>query len=69
MNYVRSFISLLIALLVIISVYGVLWWENPPAPIANYEFGARVILGALVTSGLVGLWQLWSAPTPAGYGE
>ena len=67
MNYVRSFISLLIVALVVIAVYGVFWWENPPAPIASYGMGARVILAALVASGLFGLWQLWTTPAPSGH--
>jgi len=69
MNYIRSFITVLIVALVVISIYGVLWWENPPAPIADYQLGAKVILAALVTSGIFGIWQLWTAPTPAGYGD
>lgn len=68
MNYIRTFITLLILALIAIAVHGMFWWENPPTPIADYEMGARVILGALVASGLVGLWQLWTGPAPEGFG-
>ena len=58
MNYIRTFISLLIVALIIIAIYGMFWWETPPAPIADYELGARIILAALV----------WTGPDPAGHG-
>ncbi|MEZ6002859.1 MAG: hypothetical protein R3F17_04955 [Planctomycetota bacterium] len=69
MNIIRSLITLLILALVIIATLGVFWWETPPAPIANYQLGAKIILGALAASGLFGIWKLWTAPTPAGFGK
>ncbi|MCA9002559.1 MAG: hypothetical protein KDB61_11585 [Planctomycetes bacterium] len=69
MNYIRSFITLLIVTLIVIAAYGVLWWENPPTPIANYQNGANVILSALVGAGIIGIWQLWTGPSPEGHSE
>lgn len=62
MNLVRLAISLLIALLVVVALLGVLWWQSPPDALASYGVGGRVILGVLALSGLIGLWQLWTPP-------
>lgn len=67
MNIVRTLLTLLIVTLVVIATLGVFWWDNPPAPIANYQTGGKVILAVLALTGFFGIWKLWTAPTPAGY--
>lgn len=59
MNIIRSLISLLIVALIVVSVYGIGWWSAPPDKLANYAMGGRVILGAMVLVGVLGLFRLW----------
>ncbi len=63
MNIIRSLISVLILTLIVISVLGFVWWQDPPEKLAGYSLGGQAILAVLVLSGSVGLWRLWS---PAG---
>lgn len=65
MNIIRSLISLLIVALIVISLFGIAWWQSPPEKLASYTRGGQVILGALATAGAFGLWRLWAPPKPS----
>jgi|GEM_PF-4974707 len=62
MLIVRSLISLLIVTIVVLSGFGLVWWNEPPAQLAHYENGGKVILGLLILASLVGLGRLWTPP-------
>ncbi|MEZ6015985.1 MAG: hypothetical protein R3F49_12775 [Planctomycetota bacterium] len=60
MNVIRTLLSLLIICLVVISLLGIAWWQDPPAKLASYATGGQFALGALTIAGLAGVWQLWA---------
>jgi len=59
-NVLRSIISLLVTVLVVLSALGMVWWKQPPDKLSSYEQGGKLILGLLIVSGIAGLWVLWS---------
>jgi len=66
MNIIRTLISVLIALLVALSAYGLAWWGHPPEKLAPYATGGRVILAVLIVTGIGGIWRLWAPPAERG---
>ena len=65
MNLIRSSISLLLVAVVVLSGFGILWWNHPPEPLQGYANGGRLILGVLIASALIGLKVLWTPPDRA----
>ncbi|QDU66518.1 hypothetical protein [Engelhardtia mirabilis] len=59
MNLIRGLISILILSILVLSGFGIAWWGNPPAAIAAYAVGGKVILGVLIALGVMGLVVLW----------
>lgn len=60
MTLVRTLISLLLVAVAVLSVFGIVWWSNPPEKLAGYETGGQVILAVLVACAAFGLWCLWA---------
>ena len=61
-NVLRVLISILVVVLALLSGFGMVWWKQPPDPIAHYQHGGEFILGLLIASSAVGLWVLWRDP-------
>lgn len=65
MNLIRSLISALILALVAVSLYGIAWWQEPPAPLSGYTSGGKAVLAALCVAGVLGIVRLWTPPRRA----
>ena len=65
MSAVRLVITVFILTIVVLSAYGFSWWGNPPAPLASYATGGRVILSLLMLLAIGGLIRLWSPASPS----
>lgn len=61
MKLFKSILTLLLAALAILAVFGFGWWSHPPEKLAEYAGGGRLILGLTVLASVIGVWSLWAA--------
>jgi len=62
MKFIPWFATALLVTVAALSIFGFLWWGQPPDKIADYATGGRVILVLGFAASLFGLWRLWSTP-------